>query len=102
MYLSRLCRNLHIEKSYEDPGISQMAKLELALWVIKDSPGHQRQREGPLPTYYPRCGVARQPRPEDAIGRCIYLFIFFGFLRSGETTVPIRLDIRGAVTLDLP
>ncbi len=92
-YLSAV-RHLQVAKGYGDPHIGSMARLELVLRGVKRVRGKSGQPKPRLPITPDLLGKLReawldQPRGKD--GSMLWAasaLCFFGFLRSGEATVP--------------
>jgi len=87
-------QHLHIENGYGDPGISQMAKLELVLRGIKmvqAAKGKGRARQPiTLDVLWKLKGVwcDKTPGWDQKMLWAAASICFFGFLRSGEITIP--------------
>ena len=86
-------RHLHIEKGWEDPGISSMAKLELVLrgikmvQVTKAKPGARQPITLDLLKKMRAVWVSQSPGWNEKMLWAAASLCFFGFLRSGEITI---------------
>ena len=87
-------RHLHIEEGRGDPGISDMAKLELVLKGIKMVRASKRKmgsRQPITPELLHKMRGVWLGQPAGWDGKMLWAaatLCFFGFLRSGEITVP--------------
>ena len=92
-YLSAI-RHLHIDEGLGDPGISKMARLEQVLRGIKSIQAKQGRKERPrLPISLDMLRKLHDVWTVDSSydGRMLWAaasLCFFGFMRSGELTVP--------------
>ena len=105
-YLSAT-RHLQVAEGYGDPHVGNMAKLELVIRGIKGVRGKLGQQKTRLPITSKLLWKLKeawldQPRGKD---RCMLwaasILCFFGFMRSGEITVPSDTSFEDSTPLDV-